>query len=60
VAGGAVADQLGVSDVALRKHLKVRGVTQLPDGRRKGASRPRSATGNGTPHHVEEGRQSSA
>lgn len=39
----AVAERLGVSDVALRKHLKARGVDELPDGRRSGATRPRTA-----------------
>lgn len=37
----AVAEELGVSDQALRKHLKGHGVAKLPDGRRRGASRPR-------------------
>jgi integrase len=39
----ALAEELDVSDQALRKHLKRHGVTQLPDGRRSGASRPRGS-----------------
>jgi hypothetical protein len=34
----SVAKDLGVSDQALRKHLKARGVTQIPDGRRARAA----------------------
>ncbi|HEX6966290.1 MAG TPA: hypothetical protein VF166_10860 [Gemmatimonadaceae bacterium] len=40
----AVAGRLGVSDIALRKHLAARGVTKFPDGRRRGISRPRTET----------------
>jgi hypothetical protein len=40
----AVAERLGVSDVALRKHLRTRGVDELPDGRRSGAARARTST----------------
>ena len=39
----AVAEELGVSDQALRKHLKGHGLAKLPDGRRRGASRPRGS-----------------
>ncbi|CAN5433002.1 hypothetical protein BH09GEM1_BH09GEM1_06560 [soil metagenome] len=35
----AVADALGVSDVALRKHLQRQGVSSIPDGRRGNVSR---------------------
>jgi hypothetical protein len=34
-----VAEELGVSDVALRKYLRRQGVSSLPDGRRKNVSR---------------------
>jgi hypothetical protein len=37
----ALAKELRVSDQVLRQHLKRHGVTQVPDGRRSGASRPR-------------------
>jgi integrase len=35
----AVAKELGVSDVALRKHLRRQGVSRIPDGRRGYVSR---------------------
>lgn len=35
----AVAEELGVSDKALRKHLLRQGVTSLPDGRRRDVAR---------------------
>jgi integrase len=38
-----VAKELGVSDVALRKHLHREGVVRLPDGRRKNASGARAS-----------------
>lgn len=38
------AAQLGVSDNALRKHLKRSGVSKVPDGRRSGVTRPRVTT----------------
>lgn len=43
----AVAKELGVSDQAVRKHLKRHGVTQIPDGRRAGVSAPRAQRANG-------------
>jgi integrase len=43
----AVAEKIGVSDVAVRKHLKARGIEQLPDGRRSGTTRPRTASSDG-------------
>lgn len=44
----ALAKELGVSDQAVRKHLKAYGVKRVPDGRRAGVAsvrqRPRQAT----------------